>query len=163
MVGSLPPNTLRHARSAHRRLFAVKERAMGPLKSSRCKQYSSTGALGRRWGWPLAAGSPAPTSPDSDSPLGAEVLRVSTVRGRRCVGGLGSGAPEVVRGPVWLLAHTGRTAVAGSGQQTVWARWSVGVGMVWVARLAGEGKQRRWRHSQQSIRKTHTSATRPSW
>jgi len=37
--------------------------------------------------------------------------------------------------------------------QTVWAPWSVGVGMVWLARSAAEGKRHRWAIASRAARR----------
>ena len=117
----------------------------GSPKNTPGTTCSGTGARGRRWGDRWRANCRVQASPDSDSPPGGR----SAARYPRCAAGGVSEASarvalEVARGQVWLLAHTGHTAVAGSGQHTVWARWSVCVGLVWVARSAGEGKRCRW-------------------
>ena len=113
--------------------------------STRRTTSSGTGATGHHWEGCWRASSPAPPSPESDSPPGGR----RAARDPRGAAGGASGAsarvaPTVARGQVWLRAHPGRTAVAGAGQPTGWARWSVCVGMGWVARSAAEGKGRRW-------------------
>ncbi len=85
------------------------------------------------------------------------------VRGRRCVGGIGSGGAG---GGSWAWvasrshrAHGGRwVRPANGGGSLERLRRDGVVGTIgWCGEAAAVG------HSQQSIRKTHTSATRPSW
>ena len=76
----------------HRRLFAMEDRAMGLQKVALARRYSGTDARGRHWDGHWRADCPARASPDSHNRLcGQKCMEVSTSRGRRFVGGMGSG------------------------------------------------------------------------
>src|SRR6185295_11396613 len=90
-------------------------------------------------------------------------MEVSTVQGRRWLGGIGAGG--VGGGSGERAAFRSHRAHGGR-----WVRPANGLGALERLRLGSLEGAYGWQgaavslgHRQQSIRKTHTSATRPSW